>query len=330
LFRVVLAMDPYLVPLLFDDAARERLAAAAEVDFGLVVTDAADPALAGAGILLTCWGAPRIDERVLALAPGLRAVVHAAGSIRWLITDAGWDAGLQISSAAWVNALPVAEYTVAAVLMAGKRLLAVRDEYRKHRGTRVDPSAFYAGAGNYHRTIGIVGASLVGRRVLHLLQAFDLDLLLYDPYVTPATAAELGAELAGLDELCARSDVVSVHAPELPSTRHLIGQAQLARMRDGATLINTARGSLVDQDALTREASSGRLNAVIDVTEPDVLPAASPLYDLPNVLLTPHIAGSAGTELLRLGAAATDEAVRFASGRPFAHPITRAELDHSA
>jgi phosphoglycerate dehydrogenase-like enzyme len=323
-------MDPHLVPSLFDAAARESLAAATDVDFGLVVSDPGDPALAGADILLTCWGAPRIDERVLALAPDLRAVVHAAGSIRWLVTDACWDAGLQISSAAWVNALPVAEYTVAAILMAGKRMLAVRDEYRRRRGTRVDPSAFYAGAGNYHRTIGIVGASLVGRRVLQLLQAFDLDLLLYDPFVSPAAAAELGAVPVGLDELCARSDVVSVHAPELPSTRHLIDAAQLARMRDGATVINTARGSLVDQDALIFETSSGRLNAVIDVTEPDVLPADSPLYDLPNVLLTPHIAGSTGNELFRLGKAAADEVVRFAAGLPFAHPITRAELDHSA
>ncbi|NEE43366.1 hydroxyacid dehydrogenase, partial [Streptomyces sp. SID8455] len=87
-------------------------------------------------------------------------------------------------------------------------------------------------------------------------------------------------------------DVVSIHAPELPQTRHLFDAGRLALMRDGATLVNTARGSLVDTDALVKELVSGRIDAVLDHTEPEVLPVDSPLYDLPNVLLTPHIAGS--------------------------------------
>jgi phosphoglycerate dehydrogenase-like enzyme len=110
----------------------------------------------------------------------------------------------------------------------------------------------------------------------------------------------------------------------------MLDKRRLALIRDGATVINTARGSLVDGDALAGELASGRLYAVIDVTEPEVLPADSVLYDLPNVLLTPHIAGSVGNELHRLVDAAVDELARYAAGLDFAHPVLRHELARSA
>ena len=330
---VLLAMDPGVAPRLFDAPLLARLAEVADVDPALVAADltapAAAAALARAEILLTGWGAPLLDARALAAAPRLRAVVHAAGTVRFHVTAACWERGVLVSSAAHANAQPVAEYTVAAILLAGKRVLRARDAYRAARGP-LDVHALLAGAGNHRRTVGVVGASRIGRRVIELLRPYDLDVLVYDPYLTDSDAADLGAEPTGLDELCGRSDVVTVHAPELPATRHLIDRARLAVMRDGATLINTSRGSLVDQDALVGELVAGRLDAVLDVTEPEVLPPGSPLYDLPNVLLTPHIAGSLGVELHRLGAAAIDEVARYARGLPFAHPVTRAELGHSA
>jgi phosphoglycerate dehydrogenase-like enzyme len=332
--RVLLAMNPDLAPDLLDHASRTRLAEVADIDFKLVVDDfpgsAAAAALREADLLFTCWGVPELDEPTLAAAPRLRAVVHAAGSIRRHITEACWRRGLLVSSAAWANALPVAEYTVAVVLLANKRVLRIRDAYRAQRGIRPDLQALYVGAGNYHRTVGIVGASRIGRRVLELLRPYDLELLLYDPFLTQAQASAMGARLVGLDELCARSDVVSIHAPQLPTTRHLIDRDRLALLRDGATLVNTARGSLVDQDALITELSTGRIDAVIDVTDPDVLPADSPLYDLPNVLLTPHIAGSLGNELHRMAATAVDEVERYAAGLPFAHPVSQEDMEHSA
>ncbi|MGG2479179.1 NAD(P)-dependent oxidoreductase, partial [Rhizobium sp. BR5] len=107
------------------------------------------------------------------------------------------------------------------------------------------------------------------------------------------------------------SDVISLHAPSLPQTRHMIGAEELARMKDGATLINTARGALVDEDALLAELKTGRIEAVIDVTDPEVPPPDSPLYSLPNVFLTPHIAGATGLERARLGDMAIAEIERF-------------------
>jgi len=140
----------------------------------------------------------------------------------------------------------------------------------------------------------------------------------------------LGTRPVTLDQLLATSDVVSLHAPALPETRHLLGPAELALIRTGATVINTARGSLVDPVALEAELVSGRLRAVLDVTEPEPLPVGSPLWGRPNVILTPHLAGSLGNELFRLGDHAVAEIERFAAGRPFSEPVEARDLDRIA
>ncbi|WP_327244797.1 hydroxyacid dehydrogenase [Streptomyces sp. NBC_01320] len=333
--KALLAMGPGIADRLLADRHRTRLATLTRTDPRFVAHDLADPtpetaaALAEAEVLLTCWGATPLTAEVLDGAPRLRAVVHAAGSVKHHITDACWERGIAVTSAAGANALPVAEFTLAAILFAGKRVLQTAQRYAALR-TDHDWLQELAGSGNYRRTVGIIGASRIGRRVIELLHPFDLDVLLYDPYVDAAEEARLGVRLAALDELCAHSSVVSVHAPQLPETHHLIGAAQLAAMATGTTLINTARGSLIDEDALLAELRSGRLHAVLDVTDPELPPALSPLYELPNVLLTPHIAGSQGDELHRMADQALDEMERFASGLPFADPVHAGSLQHSA
>nr|EIF91969.1 2-hydroxyacid family dehydrogenase [Streptomyces tsukubensis NRRL18488] len=329
--RVLLAMGPGVSARLFTARQSARLTALARTDPGLVAHDLRSPspavrdALAAAEVLLTCWGAPVLDPGALAAAPALRAVVHAAGSVKEHVTDACWERGIAVSSAASANAVPVAEYTLAAILFAGKRVLSSARRYAELRAAH-DWGAELSGLGNHRRTVGIVGASRTGRRLVELLRPFDLDVLVYDPY----TPAPPGAVAVGLDELCARSDTVSVHAPQLPETRRLLDARRLGLLPDGATLINTSRGSLVDGPALVRELVSGRLYAVLDVTEPEVPPRDSPLYSLPNVLLTPHLAGSLGNELHRMAELALDELERYANGLPFAEPVTRESLTRSA
>ncbi|WP_184925431.1 hydroxyacid dehydrogenase [Kitasatospora gansuensis] len=326
-------MHPQLASHLLDSRSLARLTELADLDPLLVVDDftgpAAAAALAEAEVIVSSWGCPPLDDTVLAAAPRLRAVIHAAGSVKHHITDACWQRGIRVASAAWANALPVAEYTVGAILFANKQVLRLSAEYRERRAPYDWPYA-ESHIGNYRRTVGIVGASQIGRRVMELLRPYDLELLLHDPYVDEAEAAALGARSVALDELCGLSDVVSVHAPELPATRHLISRRMLALMPDGATLVNTARGSLIDQDALIEELVPGRLNAVLDVTTPEVLPADSPLYDLPNVLLTPHVAGSLGNELHRMAGAAADELARYTAGLPFAHPVLPQDIHRTA
>ncbi|MFF1451176.1 hydroxyacid dehydrogenase [Streptomyces sp. NPDC058274] len=330
--RAALAMGHDIHSSLLAEGALDRLRAVASVDTATHITDfgtADGTELAYVEVLFTHWGAPLLTEDALNRMPRLRAVVHAAGSIKHHVTESVWQRGIAVSSAAAANALPVAEFTLAAILFANKRVL---DIARVYADTRQQPALlpYFAGHGNYHRTVGIVGASRIGRRVVELLRPLDLDLLVHDPYVAPDEARALGVEPVGLDELVERSHVVSIHAPQLPETRHMFDANRISLLRDGATLINTARGSLVDTEALTPHLVSGRIHAVLDVTEPDVLPDSSPLYGLPNVLLTPHIAGSLGNELGRMTHWAVDEVHRYAQGLPFAHGVGPDELARSA
>lgn len=326
---VAIALAPAFTAHLFSDELRARLAAIADVLDEKPITNFASPRaqalLPRTELLLTSWGAPRIDADVLDRAPRLRAVVHAAGTVKLHVDPVCWQRGIVVTSAAAANAIPVAEFTLAAILLANKRVFALQRRYREVREWRKWDDEF-PGLGNYRRTVGIVGASQVGRRVLELLRPFDFEVLLHDPFVDAADAAQLGARLVELDELIAASDVVSLHAPALLETHHQIDARRLALLRDGATLINTARGWLVDHAALERELVSGRIHAVIDTTDPEVLPVDSPLYDLPNVFLTPHVAGAMGAETQRMAALALDEIERFARGEPLRHAIRAQDL----
>lgn len=171
--------------------------------------------LADVELLITGWGCPPVDAAVLKAAPRLRAVVHTAGTVRGHLTEACWERGIRVSSAAAANALPVAEYTVAMVLLSGKHVLERSRAFRadKVRGNWLGTSTE---VGNYGRTVGILSASMIGRRVIELLLPYDLPLLLHDPYVSDAEADALGVRPVGLAELFARSDVVSVHTPCCP------------------------------------------------------------------------------------------------------------------
>nr|WP_328818278.1 NAD(P)-dependent oxidoreductase [Nonomuraea cypriaca] len=133
-----------------------------------------------------------------------------------------------------------------------------------------------------------------------------------------------------LDELCRRAELVTVHAPELPETRGLLGERRLALLRDGAVVVNTARGALIDTDALVRHCATGRIGAVLDVTDPEPLPPGHPLLRLPNVLVTPHISGARGRELRRLGEFAVAEVERLSRGRPLRGPVHPADLHRIA
>ncbi|MFG2350945.1 hydroxyacid dehydrogenase [Streptomyces phaeochromogenes] len=326
------AMTAENVPHIFPPDVLARLGNAVEIDPTLTAENFTDPrvreALADTEILITGWGCPHIDEAVLTAAPRLRAILHAAGSVKGLTSPAVWERGITVSSAAGANALPVAEYTLAMILLAGKDLFTQRDRLRAQRAFPY--GEIMPGIGNFGRRVGVVGASRIGRRLIELLRPFDLRVTLADPYVDATEAAALGVPLLPLDDLLATSDIVTVHAPQTPETHHLIGRRELALMREGSVLINTARGALLDHDALVEELRANRLSAILDVTDPEPLPVDSPLFDLPNAFITPHLAGSQGNEVARLGLAVTEEAERLLSGRELAHAIDHAVLERTA
>jgi phosphoglycerate dehydrogenase-like enzyme len=267
---------------------------------------------------------------VLELAPGLRLVAHLAGTVKGIVEPAVWQRGVAVVNAVAANAVPVAEFTLAAILFGNKQAFRLRRLYRERRRMLKPWSQAAPDLGNYRKVIGIVGASRVGRRVVALLQPFDFSVLVYDPYLDAAAALAMGTEKVELDELMRRSDAVSLHAPATPATRGMIDRRRLALLRDGALLVNTARGALVDQAALIDETRSGRIDAILDVTEPDALPADSPLYDIPNVFLTPHIAGAQARETERMVELVFAEITRFIRGERLQHEVAADELERLA
>jgi len=328
----LLVMHPGLEDQLLDPVVRRRLDCVVDLVSDTAVGDLAGlvelDRLEGVEVLVTGWGCPPLDAEVLDRLPSLRFMAHAAGTVRGIVTDVLWERGITVTSAAAANAVPVAEFTFAAIVMLGKDVFGIRDRHRQARGTAVVID--HASVGNRGLRIGIIGASTIGRLVIERLRTLDVEVLVSDPYLDDAEATDLGAARVELDDLLATSDVVSVHAPVLPSTHHLLDAAALARMRDGAWLLNTARGSLVDTAALQAEVLSGRLSAFIDTPDPEPLPSESPLYDLPNVVLTPHIAGSLGNEVGRMGELAVTEVERYVAGEVPLHPVNQADLDRIA
>jgi phosphoglycerate dehydrogenase-like enzyme len=291
----------------------------------------ADELLAEAEILLGHWGTPLFGSDELAKAPNLKYFAYAAGTVKWYTNDAIWERDLLITSGANANAEPVAQYTVAAITLVNKGAFFAIDAgrgqpaWQRPLGSRP--------VGNFDKTIGLVSASLIGRRVAELLTHYDgLNVEIYDPFVDAATVESLGAtKVDSLIELCARADIVSVHAPATPDTLHMIGADELAAMADGTTLINTARGHCVDLDALLAELRTERIGAVIDVTDPvEPLPDDHELRSMANVVYTPHIAGSQGTELARMSTTVLEEIERYVARQAPLNPISRNIIDRIA
>ncbi|MFF3442306.1 hydroxyacid dehydrogenase [Streptosporangium sp. NPDC002721] len=330
----VFAIAPWAFDGVFPADLVTRLRQLVDIDPATTYTSFEGPsaaaALARTDILLTGWGCPRIDATVLEAAPRLRALVHAAGTVKTSVDPVVFERGLLVSTAAEANAVPVADYTMAMLVLSAKQVFGRARRYAT--AVEGDPADWLSGAGTglHGCTVGVIGASRVGRLVLRRLREFDVEILLYDPYLTATDATRLGAEAVGLDDLCRRSDLVTVHAPALPETRHMLDSRRLDLLPDGATVINTARGSLVDTQALTRLCATGRISAVLDVTDPEPLPPGHPLLGLPNVLVTPHLAGAQGREMRRLGEFAVAEVNRLLSGTPLLGRVQPEQLPYIA
>ncbi|MFJ2702471.1 hydroxyacid dehydrogenase [Streptomyces sp. NPDC087428] len=269
-------------------------------------------------ILLTGWGAPVLDTAFLSHAPRLRAVLVAAGSVRHLTTPAFWERGIPIVSAAAANAVPVAEFTLAHVLLGLKQAHRIAREVASSRRFPSDPDV----PGAYRSRVGLLGLGHIGRLVAGHLARFDVEILATDPVASPDAARQAGVRLVPVEELFATCHVVSLHAPLLPETRGTIGARLLNSLGPGATLVNTARGALIDE-AATAQVLRARpdLTAVLDVTHPEPPADDSPLFTLPNVVLTPHLGGALGAERHRLGQLVLDELRLFIQGLPLRHAI---------
>lgn len=271
-------------------------------------------------ILFSGWGAPKLDAAFLAAAPKLEAVLYGAGSIRAMVTDAFWERGIKITTAWAENAVPVSEFTLSQILFCLKS--GFRHALETKRLGKMSPRLPMAGG--YGSTVALLSLGMIGRMVRELLRPFDLRVLVYDPYVTVQEAEKLQVEKVSLEDAFRRADVVSCHTPWLPETEKMIREEHFRSMKANASFINTARGAVVDEEAMIRVlAERSDLFAILDVTYPEPPVEGSPLYSLPNVVLTPHIAGSMENECHRMGRAMVNELSRYLRGEAFFRGLTR-------
>jgi phosphoglycerate dehydrogenase-like enzyme len=284
------------------------------------------PALTETEVIISGWGGPQLTHQLLDAAPRLRALFYGAGSVAGIATPASWKRGIVICSAYSANAAPVAEYTLATILFSLKHGWQLSREYRE---TRRPPR--YTGPGAYGTKVGLISLGVIARHLIRLLKPFDLRIVAYDPFCSEKEAAALGITLASLDEIFRTCPVVSLHTPWLAETEGMITGKHIASMLPGATFINTSRGAVVNEVEMIKALTDRPdLQAILDVTHPEPPAPESPLFTLPNVILTPHSAGSMGSECRRMGQLMCDELARFLAGDPLHSQITETLANSSS
>lgn len=304
---------------------REQLAS--RLSFGADLYDCATLAerrgeLQETDYLFSTWGMPSLRlEEIREYLPRLQAVFYAAGSVQQF-APAFLECGIRVFSAWAANAVPVAEYTVAQILLAGKGFFQASRLYQKE-GRDVAHRHSAAHCGNYGAKVGIIGAGMIGKLVIERLKENHLEVLVYDPFLPQEQAEKLGVTLCSLDRLFAECQVISNHLANNPQTVGMLDYRLFSQMGAYATFLNTGRGAQVVEADLARACMEepGR-TAVLDVTDPEPVEAVNPFYTMENVILTPHIAGSMGDEVARMGQFMADEFFALEEGKPLRYEVT--------
>lgn len=279
-----------------------------------------DGLLAGAVACVTGWGTPPLGPELLATHRDLRLIAHTAGSVRRLVPPEVVGTRVTVCQAAALIADSVAEMVICQILSSLRQLHRLDAGLKTGLGwarLREDYPGHLLGA----RTVGVVGASRTGRAVIALLRAFGCEVLVVDPVLADGDAGSLGARRVDLDTLLGASDVVTLHAPLLPETEKLLGARELALLRDHTLLVNSARGGLIDADALLAEVRTGRISAALDVFGTEPLPDDSQWRQLPEVIISPHSAGHTVDSHLRQGVAMVAEVERFLDRKPLKYAV---------
>ena len=262
----------------------------------------------GSTIIVTSWDSPKIDSDVINVCPNLKAVIHGAGSIKPIISDEFVAKRIRITNSAVAIGEGVAESALGFAISACKGFYSLNRD--THNGLWQENIKTVV-KDFYDITFGVISAGYVGRHMIKLLQNFHVDVLVYDPYLSEEAAKEMGARKVELNELLSTSDVVSVHAPAIPATENMLNKDNLKLIKDGAVLINTARGSIINEHDLIEECKKNRFTACIDVTNPEPPLKENELRTLDNVILTPHIAGTVSNGLKRIALHVCEEIERL-------------------
>lgn len=276
-----------------------------------------------ADVIFSGWGGPRMDSAFLEAAPNLKAVFYGAGSVKPIVTDAFWEKNIRLTSSYAANAMPVAEFALSQILFTLKCGYHFIEQYKATKDKSTARQIYYEVPGAYGSTVGIISFGMIGRRVCELLQSFDVKVIAYDPFVSQEEANHLNVELCSLEDVFRSADVISLHTPWLKETEGMITGAHFASMKPRAAFINTSRGAVIRENEMIEVLQNrSDLQVVLDVTYPEPPVPESPLFALPNVVLTPHIAGSLASECHRMGSYVVEELHRFITGEPAKWEIT--------
>lgn len=272
--------------------------------------------------IFSTWGMPGFTEdEIKENFPSLKAVFYAAGSVQEFARSF-LICGVKVFSAWAANAVPVAEYTVAQIILANKGFFSSsRLAKAGDRSVAVQNSRAYPG--NYDVKIGIIGAGMIGKLVIQMLKSYNLEVLVFDPFLPEEKAEELGVKKVSLEKAFTECQVVSNHLANNAQTHGMLDGKLFEAMPPNATFINTGRGAqVVEQELIDTLKTRPDLTAILDVTLPEPPIEGSQLYTLPNCILTPHIAGSRGNEVRRLGEYMKEEYQNFLNNEPCKHEVT--------
>lgn len=264
--------------------------------------------------IFTTWGMLELtEEEIDQYFPNLKAVFYGAGSVQYFARPF-LNKGIRVFSSATANAVPVAEYTIAQIILAGKGYYQASRYYKQHR--HGEARRYSEGhTGNYGNTVGLLGAGMIGKLVIQMLKSYVMDVKVFDPFLPDEKAEEMGVKKCSLEEIFETCHIISNHLANNAQTQGMLNYALFSRMKENATFINTGRGAQVVEADLVRALQEyPDRTAILDVTMPEPVQEGHPFFDLENVILTPHIAGSMQNEIARMGEYQYDEYLAMIHG----------------
>lgn len=280
--------------------------------------------------LFSTWGMlPMTEAQIGDVFPNLEAVFYAAGSVQHFARPF-LNRGIRVFSAWAANAIPVAEYTVSQIVLANKGFFqGLRRQEKAGRNAFFEYSHSFPGS--YRVKVGILGAGSIGSLVLKMLREYDMETYVYDPFASDEKLAQLGAKRAELEEIFSECQTISNHIANLPATKKMLRYEHFSRMKSNATFINTGRGAqIVEEDLIRALKEKPDRTALLDVTDPEPPERESDLWNMPNVFLTPHIAGSLNREIARMGAIIAQEYITLHCGGQPRYEVTLPMLETMA
>lgn len=327
--------NPNRIKFVYGQGRFETVASLVDLRPDLVPADDLDQRLgelADVEVLFSTWGMPKLTPEQLDGMPKLQALFYAAGSVQSFARPL-LERNILVASSWAANAVPVAEFTLAQIILSMKRyfhnmrLCTSPDGYVMKQ----EPGFKAAIPGMFSETVALLGAGMIGRKVIELLRPFSVEVVVYDPFLTDEAAAQLGVTKVSLQEAFRTGFVVSNHVANLPETVRMIKPEHIESMREGAAFINTGRGATVDEEGMCQVLARRRdLTALLDVPTHEPPAADSPLYSLPNVFLSSHIAGSMGNEVIRMADFAIQSFKDWREQKPLPYAVSLEMLDWMA